>query len=157
MTSHTESAASSRPGSSSTGLSPAKPKAAVSPARAVGLLQLLPETGSAVAHEMGLRLTTSEELHDPMRAIDIGARYLHDLLVRTRGSVPLAVAAYNAGADSVLRWVSRMHGMELDAFVEAIPFLETRSYVIHVMESYARYGYLAHGEEGVPKIDLALP
>jgi soluble lytic murein transglycosylase len=130
---------------------------ALSPARAIGLMQLIPETATSVSHEMGLRLDDARELHDPVRAITLGARHLHDLLIKTKGSVPLAVAAYNAGAESVLRWAQRMHAMELDAFVESIPFLETRGYVIHVMESFARYGYLAHGEEGVPKLDLPLP
>jgi len=130
---------------------------AVSPARAIGVLQLLPETGAAIAKEMGIRLDDARELHDPVRSVTLGARHLHDLLIRTHGSIPLAVAAYNAGADSVLRWATRMHTMELDAFVESIPFGETRNYVVHVMESLARYGYLDHGEDGIPKIELALP
>ncbi len=76
--------------------------------------------------------------------------------MKAHGSVPLAVASYNAGEESVLRWVQRMKGMELDAFVEAIPFAETRGYVVRVMENYARYGFLDRGEEGVPKVDLSL-
>jgi soluble lytic murein transglycosylase len=130
---------------------------AVSPARAIGVLQLLPETGAAVATEMGLHLDDPRELHGPFRSVALGARYLHDLLVRTHGSIPLAVAAYNAGSDSVLRWATRMHAMEIDAFVESIPFGETRNYVVRVMESFARYAYLERGEEGLPKIELALP
>jgi soluble lytic murein transglycosylase len=130
---------------------------AVSPARAIGVLQLLPETGATVAKEMGIQLDDPRELHGAFRSIALGARYLHDLLIRTHGSIPLAVAAYNAGSDSVLRWASRMHAMEIDAFVESIPFGETRNYVVRVMESFARYAYLAHGEAGVPKIELTLP
>ncbi len=128
----------------------------ISPARAVGVLQMLPETGAAVAHEMGIHLDDGD-LKSPSRSVTLGSRHLHDLLIRSRGSVPLAVASYNAGADSVLRWAQRMKGMEIDAFVEAIPFGETRGYVVRVMENLARYGFLAHGEEGVPKIDLAIP
>ena len=131
---------------------------ALSPARALGILQLIPETAASVSHEMGLRLDDARELLRP------GARHrarcassARPARSMTKGSVPLAVAAYNAGWESVLRWAARMHSMELDAFVESIPFLETRGYVIHVMESFARYGYLAHGEEGVPKLDLPLP
>ncbi len=130
---------------------------AISPARAIGVLQLLPETGTTVAKEMGIHLDDPRDLHGAVRSVVLGARYLHDLLIRTHGSVPLAVAAYNAGADSVLRWAARMHTMELDTFVESIPFSETRNYVVRVMESFARYGYLGHGEEGLPKIDLGLP
>ena len=128
---------------------------ALSPARAVGVLQLLPETASMLSHEMGVHLEEGD-LHSPARSIELGAHYLHDLLVKAHASVPLAVASYNAGEDSVLRWAERMKGMELDAFVEAIPFAETRAYVVRVMENFARYGYLDRGEDGVPKIDLAL-
>ncbi len=128
---------------------------AVSPARAIGVLQLLPETAQTVARDMGIRLEDGD-LHSPSRSIDLGARYLHDLVVKSHGSLPLAIASYNAGAESVLRWAQRMKGMELDAFVEAIPFFETRGYVVKVMENLARYGFLEHGEEGIPKIDLGL-
>jgi soluble lytic murein transglycosylase len=128
---------------------------AVSPARAVGALQLLPETAATVAREMGIRVEEGDLKSGP-RSIALGTHYLHDLLVRAHGSLPLAVASYNAGEDSVLRWAERMKGMELDAFVEAIPFFETRGYVVKVMESFARYGFLERGEEGVPKIELSL-
>jgi len=46
--------------------------------------------------------------------------------------------------------------MQVDAFVERIPFKETRDYVARVMGNLARYGYLAEGEDGVPKIELDL-
>jgi soluble lytic murein transglycosylase len=126
---------------------------AISPARAVGALQLLPETAATVSRGMGIRLEEGD-LKSAPRSITLGAHYLHDLVVKAHGSIPLAVASYNAGEDSVLRWADRMKGMELDAFVEAIPFFETRGYVVKVMESFARYGYLERGEEGVPKIEL---
>ena len=126
---------------------------AISPARAVGALQLLPETAATVARGMGIRLEEGD-LKSAPRNITLGAHYLHDLVVKAHGSLPLAVASYNAGEDSVLRWAERMKGMEIDAFVEAIPFFETRGYVVKVMESFARYGYLERGEEGVPKIEL---
>jgi soluble lytic murein transglycosylase len=126
---------------------------AISPARAVGALQLLPETAVTLARSMGIRLEDGD-LKSAPRSITLGAHYLHDLVVKGHGSIPLAVASYNAGEDSVLRWADRMKGMEIDAFVEAIPFFETRGYVVKVMESFARYGYLERGEEGVPKIEL---
>ena len=127
----------------------------VSPARAVGLMQLMPETAASVAREMGVRFDEAE-LRSPARSLVLGGRLVHDLLVKARGSLPLAIASYNAGDESVLRWVKRMKGMEIDAFVEAIPFAETRAYVVRVMGNLARYGYLDRGEEGVPKLDLAL-
>ena len=126
----------------------------VSPARAVGLMQLLPETAAATGLEMGI-VTTDADLVVPGKSVRLGARYLRDVLDRV-ASVPLAVAAYNAGPDAIERW-SRTMRLDLDAFVEAIPYAETRGYVSRVMGSLARYGYLAAGEDGVPRVELALP
>jgi soluble lytic murein transglycosylase len=46
--------------------------------------------------------------------------------------------------------------MQLDTFIERIPFKETREYVARVMGNLARYGFLAQGEAGVPGIELEL-
>jgi soluble lytic murein transglycosylase len=128
---------------------------AVSPARAVGLMQLLPETARAIADEVDLPKDDAR-LTSPSYAIAVGARHLRKLLDELHGDVALAVAAYNAGVESVDRWLSRAPGMKLDAFVERIPYKETRDYVARVMGNLARYGYLAHGEDGVPRLTLDL-
>ncbi len=133
---------------------------ALSPARAVGLLQLLPETAKAVAaEERGEESGPHDEpprLTSPPVNIALGARYLKQLLDRFHGILPLAIAAYNAGPDAVLRWLSRPRGLDLDLFVERIPYTETRVYVAKVMGNLARYGYLRSGEAGVPKVTLEL-
>ncbi len=128
---------------------------AVSPAHAVGLMQLLPETARSVADELALAHDDAR-LTSPPYAIRVGARELHKLIEQFHGNVPLALAAYNAGAESVERWSSRAAGMQLDTFVERIPFRETRDYVARVMGNFAHYGYLADGEAGVPKVALGL-
>ncbi|HEY1691290.1 MAG TPA: transglycosylase SLT domain-containing protein [Polyangiaceae bacterium] len=128
---------------------------AVSHAHAVGLMQLLPETARPVAEELSLPRDDAR-LTSPPYAIRVGARWLRKLLDEFHGQVPLAVAAYNGGADSVERWLSRAPGMQVDEFVERIPFKETRDYVARVMGNLARYGYLAQGEAGVPRVDLEL-
>jgi soluble lytic murein transglycosylase len=128
---------------------------ALSPAHAVGLMQLLPETARPIADALALPHDDGR-LTSPSYAIRVGARYLRQLLDQFHGVLALAVAAYNGGADSVERWLSRAPAMQLDGFVERIPFKETRDYVAHVMGNLARYGYLARGEAGVPQIDLDL-
>jgi len=70
--------------------------------------------------------------------------------------VPLAVAAYNAGADPVQRWLSRAPGMQLDTFVARIPFGETRAYVARVMGNLARYEELIGGDAALMRLDLGL-
>jgi soluble lytic murein transglycosylase len=129
---------------------------AISPARAVGVMQLLPETADTVARGMGIHFSEGD-LHSPARSIEIGAHYLRDLVVHAHGSLPLAIASYNAGAESVMHWAERMKGIELDAFVESIPFAETRGYVVKVMDNLAHYDFMEQGESGIPKIELVLP
>jgi soluble lytic murein transglycosylase len=128
---------------------------AVSPARAIGLMQLLPETARAVADELPA-IHDDARLTSPPYAILVGARVLRKLFDRLHGDVPLAVAGYNAGAEAIERWLSRSPGMQLDTFVERIPFDETRDYVVRVMGNLARYGYMAAGEGGIPRLELDL-
>jgi soluble lytic murein transglycosylase len=125
----------------------------VSPARAVGLLQLMPETAKVVASGAGM---AHEEgwLVRPDHNIALGALYMRDLLEKLGGSVPLATGAYNAGPEAITRWQSHAKGETMDVFVETIPFLETRGYVVRVMGNLARYGFLDRGESGVPAIAL---
>lgn len=127
----------------------------VSPARAVGLMQIMPDTARPIADELALPRDDAR-LTSPPYAIRVGSRVLRKLLDQFHGSVPLAIAAYNGGAESVDRWSSRAPGMQLDTFVERIPFKETRDYVARVMGNLARYGYLAQGEAGVPGVDLEM-
>jgi len=84
---------------------------AVSPAGALGLMQLMPE----VAAEMGV-----EDPLDPRQNIMGGTKYLRRLLDLHRGRVPLALASYNAGAGNV----SQYGGVP--------PFPETQKYVKEV-------------------------
>jgi soluble lytic murein transglycosylase len=128
---------------------------AVSPAHAVGLMQLLPETAGPIADELGLG-EDDARLTSPPYALRVAGHLLRKLLARFHGQIALAVAAYNAGADPVDRWLSRAPGIDLDTFVEHIPYKETREYVVRVMGNLARYGFLDRGDAGVPDLDLAL-
>jgi soluble lytic murein transglycosylase-like protein len=94
--------------------------AALSPVGAVGLMQIMPQTG--------VRYGVRRQLADPQYNIDVGARYLKDLLVMFRGDTELAVAAYNAGEGAVIK-----HGLRIP------PYRETRAYVPRVMSLYERY------------------
>jgi soluble lytic murein transglycosylase len=126
----------------------------VSAARAVGLMQLLPETARGLATGM-----TFEEsmLTNPGTNVRLGTRYLRELLDRFGESAALSVAAYNAGPEAIDRWLMHARGESLDIFVEAIPYVETRGYVARVLGNLARYAYLARGSGGVPAVALELP
>ncbi len=127
----------------------------ISPARAVGLMQILPDTARLVADELSVNQDDAR-LTSPSFNVRVGAHFMRKLLDHYHGDIPLAVAAYNGGADSIERWLSRAPGMQLDAFIERIPYDETREYVVRVMGNLARYGYLARGDDGVPRLDLEL-
>jgi soluble lytic murein transglycosylase len=128
----------------------------VSPARAVGLMQLLPETARAVASASGIPHDDAM-LVVPAHNVRLGALYLKELSGKLAGRDPLVLAAYNAGPEAITRWVSRTKAESIDVFVELIPFLETRGYVARVMGNVARYGFLERGEAGVPRLVLDLP
>jgi soluble lytic murein transglycosylase len=128
----------------------------VSPARAVGLLQLLPSTAARLASELGLSLDPARLVEPPLN-VRLGARYLRKLLDWFGGNLALAAAGYNAGPSAVGRWLNNSSGLELDLFVARIPYEETRVYVERVVGNHARYRYLAGGEGAVPKVSLPLP
>jgi len=128
---------------------------ALSPAHAVGLMQLLPETARAIATARAIPYDEAN-LTQPSLNVALGVRYLRDLAAKFPRQLPLAIAAYNAGDDAITRWLTRSPKMDIDEFVERIPYPETRGYVGRVMGNWAHYEYLKHGEAGVPPLNLAL-
>jgi soluble lytic murein transglycosylase len=114
----------------------------VSGADAIGLMQLLPSTGGAVAKRLGLP-GTRRALKTPYVNVALGAAYLSQLIVTFRGQVPLAIAAYNAGGERVAEWLKRTGHVELERWVEEIPVEQTRNYVRRVISAWARYHVLA--------------
>jgi soluble lytic murein transglycosylase len=130
--------------------------AVVSPANAVGLLQLIPPTAANVARELSLEYQPLL-LSSPDYNIRLGAHYLSKVLATFGGNVALAAAAYNAGPRAVSRWLEQGEDLPLDIWVARIPYDETRNYVMRVIGNHARYAYLSGGEAAVPKLDLDLP
>lgn len=96
---------------------------AVSPKGAIGMMQLMPAT----ARRYGIT-----DMRDPQQNILGGARYLSDLLRMFNNDLNLAVAAYNAGENAILR-----HGRQIP------PYQETRAYVPKVLALYERLGSMA--------------
>ena len=93
---------------------------AVSPKGATGLMQLLPSTA---------RRYGTVNMLDPADNIRAGARYLRDLLAMFDNNIELALAAYNAGENAVIRYGRRLP-----------PYAETRRYVPLVVAHYQRMG-----------------
>lgn len=128
----------------------------VSPAKAVGLLQLIPPTAKNVAKELELAFEPLL-LASPDYNIRLGSFYLSKVLGTFGGNVALAAAAYNAGPSAVSRWLETGEKLPLDVFVGRIPYDETRGYVGRVVGNLARYAYLSGGEAAVPALSLEIP
>ena len=90
---------------------------AISPAGAMGLMQLMPAT----AYQYGVK-----NVFDPAQNIEGGVRYLKDLVALYGGKTPLVLAAYNAGQEAVRKYKG------------VPPYPETRSYIAGIMRTYKK-------------------
>ncbi|MFK8001860.1 MAG: transglycosylase SLT domain-containing protein [Polyangiales bacterium] len=115
-------------------------EAAFSQAGAIGLLQLMPDSARSHARREGWSFTP-ERLYEPEWNVRFGVVEIAEHIQRFE-SAPLAIAAYNAGAARVERWLREQETRDLDLFVERIPFNETRRYVRRVVGHMAHYRYL---------------
>ncbi len=106
---------------------------AVSPAGAIGLMQLMPATGKAVAGRQGEVLPTPALLREPARNLRYGSAYLRELIDRYGGHLPMAIAAYNAGPGRVAQWRPVNAPVPADIWIETLPYRETRGYVQAVL------------------------
>lgn len=129
--------------------------AVVSPADAVGLMQIIPSTAQRIAAATGATYSP-DAMRAPAVNISFGAYYLRYLMDIFSGRLELVLASYNAGPHAVTRWLRAGETLPLDIFVARIPYSETRNYVYRVMGNYARYAYRDDDSE-FPKIDLKIP
>ena len=119
---------------------------AISYAGARGMMQLMPGTARDQAAKMGIGYDGYRLISDPNYNVSIGSAYFQHMLDVWNGSVPLAVASYNAGSGNASKWV-RQYGdprgsVDVVAWIEAIPFDETRGYVQRVIENSVVYDSL---------------
>ncbi len=109
-------------------------------AGAMGLMQVMPDTGREIARRLGEPFEP-DDLFQPETSIRFGAWYLREMLDRF-GTVDAALAAYNAGPGNAARWLQSPLGLDADTFPTAITFRETRLYVTRVQDSRIIYDWL---------------
>ncbi len=112
----------------------------VSYAGAVGLMQIMPRTGTLIAHALGENDFTPADLLNPELNVEFAAWYLSSLIRRFDGRLPLAIASYNGGPHNVRRWIQEgAEGTPVDVLLERIPFTQTHRYVRKVLTHYEAY------------------
>lgn len=112
-----------------------------SPVGARGIMQIMPRTAQYTAKKYRIPYRGAHDLYQVGKNIEIGSTYLNSLLNKYNNNRVLALAAYNAGPHRVKKWreKSAQH-LDVFAFIESIPFNETRGYVQNILmfETYYR-------------------
>ena len=116
----------------------------VSGAGAQGLMQLMPGTSAEMAKKLGLVHSPGKVLTDPVYNARLGSAYLAKLAGDFDGNIVLVAAGYNAGPSRARRWREeqgdpRAAQTDIVDWIEAVPFRETRNYIMRVSESLPVY------------------
>lgn len=117
----------------------------VSRANAIGLLQLIPETSQRTARRWQQPAPTRADLFDPTVNVTLGSAELRDMLSQFGNQLPVAIAAYNAGPNAAARWLPDAP-RDAAAWIENIPYNETRDYVQRVQWHTLVFGWRRSGE-----------
>jgi tetratricopeptide (TPR) repeat protein len=116
---------------------------AVSPAGAVGLMQIMPSTGKGIARELNI---ADFDLTIPQTSIYFGVKYIAWLKKIFNNDFDDIVAGYNAGAGNVKKWKKSINTDDRDYYIENIPFDETRHYILRTRKNYYIYNFLQSGK-----------
>ncbi len=127
--------------------------AVISPAGARGLMQVMPGTAQLMADATGLAYSVDKLTTDPAYNVAKGSAYLRVMIDEFGPSVALIASGYNAGPGRPRRWVGefgdpRDPAVDVVDWVETIPFTETRTYVMRVVESLVIYRAKLKGTVG---------
>lgn len=114
-----------------------------SPVGASGLMQIMPGTATHTVSMFSIPgYSSPSQLLDPETNINIGTSYLQYVYQQFGNNRIYASAAYNAGPGRVRTWQGNSAGrIDAVAFIESIPFSETRGYVKNVLSYDAYYRY----------------
>ncbi|MGE0449184.1 MAG: transglycosylase SLT domain-containing protein [Vicinamibacterales bacterium] len=124
-------------------------------ANAYGLMQLLPSTARRYAARLKIPYST-RALTNPEANIRIGTAYLADQ-VRAFGDLHLVLAAYNAGERAVRRWQEERPDIEVEEFIDDIPYPETQNYVKKILGTAEDYRRLYGGADTSGVMETAAP
>ena len=124
---------------------------AVSGVGAVGLMQIMPETGRWIAEQMGLENYNDSDLYVTKTNIRMGCWYVGELDHEFKHNMMLLMIAYNAGRGQTRAWMQE-NGWTYDFNnAQAIPYPDTREYVTKVLQDRDKY-YLLYKDK-LKKVD----
>lgn len=112
---------------------------AVSAVGAVGLMQIMPETGRWIAEQMGLENYHDNDLYQTRKNIRMGCWYIGELEHEFQRNLALIMIAYNAGRGQTKAWMEE-NGWDYNFNnLDAIPYPDTKEYVVKVLHDRDRY------------------
>lgn len=119
---------------------------AVSKVGAVGLMQIMPETGRWIAEQMGLENYQDSDLYQTRKNIRMGCWYVGELEHEFQHNLVLLMVAYNAGRGQTHEWMQE-NGWDYNFNdIKSIPYSDTREYVAKVMQDRDKY-YLLYKDK----------
>jgi peptidoglycan lytic transglycosylase len=127
-----------------------------SSANAVGLMQLLPSTAKRYARTLRLSRYSAASLTRPEVNLQIGMAYFANLIRQFNG-VHHALASYNAGEHRVYTWNADRPGLDVDEYIDDIPFPETQTYVKRIIGTADDYRRLYGADPGTARTSAAKP
>lgn len=122
-------------------------------AGALGLMQLMPQTAYRLDNRLGLEIDGSQDILKVKNNLHVGIYYLSSL-IKEFGSYAYAIAAYNAGEETVRKWLQKGKYRSPDEFIEDIPYAETRNYVKRVLSTFVAYKRISATGEGIVEIPV---
>lgn len=125
-----------------------------SSAGALGLMQLMPQTGRQTARRINLNIDGNHTILKVENNLRLGTHYLKQVLDIYNGHPVLATASYNAGPHRVKEWLPAGQ-LDADVWVDAIPFNETRNYVKNVLGFTTVYDFRLRGD--TPRLSTRMP
>jgi soluble lytic murein transglycosylase len=128
---------------------------AVSSAGARGLMQLTPDTARRLAKRNSYRYTGRDQLMRAETNILFGTTYLRELIDRFGNNPVLVSGAYNAGPNTIDRWLASMSWSEPAIWIETLPYFETRDYIPRVLAFSTIYDWRL--QQPVTRISSRMP
>ena len=101
---------------------------------ALGLMQIMPQTGEDVAEKYLNMDFAEDKLYEPDFNIMIGVYYIKILSEMFNGNTNLILASYNAGLGNVQKW--RIENPIIEYDPDEVPFKETKKYVAKINKIY---------------------